>query len=284
MRIAHIIMAHKNPYQLLRMIKKLDHAQFDFYIHIDRKVLLDPFSAIIQMPNVKFINNRINCNWGGNSLLTGIISSLNEALSYGIHYDFLNLLSAQDYPLHSSEYIYTFLKKEKDKNFISFDLSRETVWWKEAISRYEKYHFTDVNFKWKYPLQALVNRVLPTRKFPIYSDLYGGSKSSWWTISYDCAKLISHELSHNKKLMRFIKYAWGTDEFVVATIIMNSKFRDSVVNNNLRYIDWSEGNPNPKLLRMEDFEKIKRSEMLFARKFDTTVDEEILEKIDKIHN
>lgn len=281
MRVAHIIMAHKNPDQLLRMITKLDHPGFDFYVHIDNKILLDSFKAIFELANVRPIKKRINCNWGGNSLLTAVTSALNEVLSTGINYDFVNLLSAQDYPLHSSAHIYNYFEKAKGKNFISFDISADTTWWKEATSRYEKYHFTDINIKWKYGLQKIVNSVMPSRKFPMYSELYGSSDSTWWTISYECARLVADQLSHNKKLLNFIKYAWGTDEFVVATIIMNSDFRDSVINNNLRYIDWSEGNPHPKLLGIDDFEKIKSSEMLFARKFDALFDEEILDRIDK---
>lgn len=281
MRIAHIIMAHKNPAQLLRMIKKLDHPNFDIYVHIDKKVLLDPFKAILEVPNVRLIKNRIHCNWGAYSFLTAIVSTLNEVLSTKTYYDYINLLSAQDYPLYSSAYIYDYFEKAKGRNFISFETSRESLWWKEAVSRYEKYHFTDVNIKWKYRIQKIVNAVMPLRKFPVYDELYGGCKSTWWTLSYGCAKLVADELSNNKKLVNFIKYSWGTDEFVVATVVMNSQFKSSVVNNNLRYIDWSEGNPHPKLLGTEDFEKIKSSGMLFARKFDITLDEEILDKIDK---
>ncbi|MET4543726.1 hypothetical protein ABIE26_001031 [Pedobacter africanus] len=280
MRVAHIIMVHKSPEQLLRLVKKLDHAQFDFYIHVDKKVDILAFEHILTLPNLKFIKNRVNCNWGGNSLLTGIVSALTEVLSFEVRYDFINLLSAQDYPLYPAESIYTYLEANKGTNFISFDASRQTDWWKAAVSRYEKYHFTDLNIKSKYFFQKVVNTVMPKRKFPIYAELYGGSKSTWWTITYDCAKLISDQLSNNRKLIKFIRYSWGTDEFIVATIIMNSKFRDSTVNNNLRYIDWSEGNPNPKLLGMEDLEKITASKMLFARKFDISYDKEVLTSID----
>lgn len=280
MRVAHIVMTHKNPDQLVRMISRLVHPDFDFYIHVDNKVQISNFNSILDLPNVAFIKNRVNCNWGGNSLLTGIVSALDEVLSLNKDYDFVNLLSAQDYPLTSPKTIINYLKEKKGNNFISFDPNRDTEWWKEANSRYEKYHFTDINFKWKYFVQRIFNNFLPVRKFPIYTELYGSSKSTWWTISLDCAKLVAHQLTKNKKLINFIKYSWGTDEFVVATIIMNSEFKDSVFNNNLRYIDWSEGNPNPKLLSSTDFESIKESEMLFARKFDIEFDSNILDRID----
>lgn len=82
-------------------------------------------------------------------------------------------------------------------------------------------------------------------------------------------------------MRKFLKFCWGTDEFVIATMIMNSPFKDQVVNDNLRYIDWSEGNANPKILGLEDFDPILSSNMLFARKFDEHHDREILDKLDQ---
>ncbi|MDN3585391.1 beta-1,6-N-acetylglucosaminyltransferase [Pedobacter aquatilis] len=280
MRIAHIIMAHKNPKQLLRLIKSLEHPNADFFIHIDKKVLKEEFKIIENLSQVKFIKNRINCNWGGNSLFLGILSSLNEVVSDNIEYDFINLLSAQDYPLTSAENIFNFLQSRPQSNFISYDESRETEWWKKAVSRYEKHHFTDLSFRGKYLLQKIVNKIFPVRKFPMEMELYGSCKSTWWTISGTCAKYVDEIFTNNKQLRNFLKYSWGTDEFAFASIVMNSSFKDSVINNNLRYIDFSQGHAHPKTLLIEDYDKIASSKMLFARKFDDQVDEYILDRID----
>jgi hypothetical protein len=64
------------------------------------------------------------------------------------------------------------------------------------------------------------------------------------------------------------------------TIIINSSFRDRVVNDNLRSIDWSEGGNNPRVWRKEDLETLRLSNALIARKFDLNVDPEILDLID----
>jgi hypothetical protein len=112
-------------------------------------------------------------------------------------------------------------------------------------------------------------------------DLYGGCKSTWWTISGECAKYVIEALLTNRKLNNFLKFSWGTDEFAIPSIIMNSPFKKNTINENMRYIDWSEGNAHPKLLGSDDFEKIKSSGMLFGRKFDIEFDEAILNKIDR---
>lgn len=278
MRIAHLIMVHKNPNQLIRLIKRLQHPNADIYIHVDTKSDIEDFKHVLTLNHASFINNRVNCNWGGNSLLIGITTALNEVLSYNKGYGFINLISAQDYPLRSSEELYQYFKKNIGNNFISYEPA-DSIWWKKARGRYEKYHFTDLNFPGKYFVERIANKFLPTRKFPMPVELYGGCKSTWWTITEECAKHITEQLRHNHKLQNFIKYCWGTDEFVLTTLIMNSPFANKTNEDNMRYIDWSEKNAHPKLLDNNDFDAIKNSEMLFARKFE--MDEPVLDRIDK---
>jgi hypothetical protein len=280
MRIANLIIGHKNASQLSRLVDRLQHPNFDVYIHIDKKVDIGEFRKLENSPRVFFITNRIKVNWGGNSTSTAIIKSLNEILESGKSYDFINLLSAQDYPLKTSEQIFEFFKRNSGQNFISYEVSSESDWWIKAATRYEKYHLTDWSFPGKYLLQNVINIIAPKRKFPGDMKLYGSQKSTWWSITGECARHVTKEALSNEKLNSFLKYCWGTDEFLVTTLIMNSPFKAQAVNNNLRYIDWSEGKPNPKTLTISDFFELKMSDMLFARKFDTNVDSAILDKID----
>jgi hypothetical protein len=281
MRVAHIILTHKNPVQLARLIKTMQHPQFDFYVHADTKLSDDDLKKIKEIPNVTMIKARIECNWGGFTLLKAIFSSLSEVLASGVRYDFVNLLSGQDYPICTPQKIYDFLEQKQGKNFISFDQSHDSEWWKTAANRYERYHFTDLKFKGRFFLERILNMITPARKFPEYSALYGGNKSTWWTISADCAIYLNKKFNESPKLHTFLQYCWGTDEFVIPTFIMNSAFKDHVINDNMRYIDWSEGKASPKLFDLSDFEKISSSDMLFARKFDTEYNEAILDKIDE---
>lgn len=121
---------------------------------------------------------------------------------------------------------------------------------------------------------------MPLRKFPANLHLHGGNKSAWWTISGECANYMVREILENRRLLKFIKYCWGTDEFAIATLIMNSEFRKRTINNNYRYIDWSEGNSHPKSLTRADVPELAKSDMLFARKFDSEIDSEVLDWID----
>lgn len=277
-------MVHKNPAQVERLIKRLQHPQFDFYIHIDKKVNPDEFSYLASLSQVYFINNRTDCNWGGNSLFNAILSSVSEVVNGDIAYDFISLISGQDYPIKSAAAIYDFFERHRGKSFISFESSTDSPWWQESKKRYQRYHLTDMKFKGKYVLQRVINKISPLRKFPGSYELYGGNKATWWTIDNACAAYMLNAISKNKKLNRFIKFSWGTDEFIIPTIIMNSGFKDTVINENYRYIDWSEGNAHPRILDESDLDNMMKSNMLFARKFDMSTHPEVLDKIDALQH
>jgi hypothetical protein len=281
MRIAHLIVVHKNPLQLLRLLQRLKHPSFDIYVHVDKKISIDDFTFLKNNIEFSFVEHRTTCNWGGNSVLMSIINSVEEILTSGKSYGYINVISGQDYPLMSSQGILDYFQKNEGMNFISFDESSKSEWWTSARSRYEKYHLTDLNVRGKYMLQSILNRLTPERKFPYFKKLYGGNNSTWWTVTGDCAKHVVETITGNKKLSRSLHYSWGTDEFIVSTIIMNSSFREKVINNNLRYIDWSERKASPKTLNITDFHLLERSTMMFARKFDIELDDAILNLIDQ---
>lgn len=284
MRIAHLIMAYKNPEQLERLIKRLDYCQFDIFIHLDKKIDARAFKYMANFNRVFFINNRIVCNWGGFSFVRAITNSIREILSNNEDYEYINLISAQDYPIKTNDYIYNYIKKNQGLSFLSYDESSKSDWWKHAVTRYELYHFTDINIKGRYLVQGILNRYMPKRRFPVDWVLYGSAVSSWWTITTDCAQYIVDYLDNNPKLMNFMKFTWAADEFLYASIIMNSPFRDKTINNNLRYIEWEEGKSNPRIFNLNDFKSLKRSEHLFARKFDTLIDISILDELDEYLN
>lgn len=281
MRVAHIIIAHKNPLQLERMLKRMQHPMFDFYIHIDKKVDIADYQYLTGIKGVSLINKRLNCNWGGYSTLQAMVGSLKEVIFTGVNYGFYNLLSGQDYPLKSNEEIYQYLLRNREKSFIYFD-DEESEWWENAVHRFQRYHLTDFNFKGKTFIEGLINKFMPLRKFPLAKKLYGGSKSSWWTLNKEGAIYVSKFFVNETKMSKFLKFCWGTDEFVIPTILMNSPLKDNVVNNNLRYIEFPEGKANPKLLGLKDMDLLMSSDMLFARKFDIEVSTEGLDKIDEI--
>ncbi|HTS45013.1 MAG TPA: beta-1,6-N-acetylglucosaminyltransferase [Puia sp.] len=280
MRIACLIMAHKDPLQVERLIKKFEHEGFDFYIHLDKKSDKSEFKYLENLKRVYFIKNRIKVRWASFSFVKAIVTSMKEVLNSGRHYDFISLMSGQDYPIKPISAIYSFLKNNQEKNFICFEEQGE--WWNHAIDRIKKYHFTNFDFKGRYRVQFMVNAILPRRKFPLPYMLYGGPRAMCMTLTPACARYVVNFIEENRRLRKFAYFTWGPDEFLIPTIIMNSQFKNSVINNNFYYIDWSKGGSNPKTLTVEDFELLAKTDKLLARKFDIAEDAAILDLIDEM--
>jgi len=273
-------MAYKDPSQLERLINKLNREGSHFYIHLDKKINKTPFLYLEKIDAVRFIEKRIVVNWGGYSLTKAIVCSLKEILDSGVDYDYLSIMSGQDYPIKPANTLYTHLERNNGRNFIFFEEPGE-AWWSHASSRIHQYHMTSFGFRGRYRLQFLINRVMPRRKFPLPYKMYGGPCATFMTITAECARYVVDFLEKNSRIRRFAFFSWGTDEFLIPTIIMNSRFRDTVVNDNLYYVDWSRGGSNPKIFTIDDLEAIRKSDKLMARKFDIRVDARILDLLDQ---
>ncbi|AHF14163.1 beta-1,6-N-acetylglucosaminyltransferase [Niabella soli] len=283
MQICNLILAHKNPLQLQRLVKALSHPACRSFIHIDKKVAEAPFRDLLDnQPNVTFIKNRTAVHWGGFTTVLTVARAIKEIASSGVPYDYVNLLSAQDYPIKPVARFVCYLENNPDKNFIHFIKETEGgEWWQENRERFRRYHFNEFSFRGKYLVQRLVNRVMPQRRIPAHWSLYGGNCATWWTINAETATHLADRILNDRVLQQFTKFTWGIDEIVFPTIIMNAPVTTTAINNNLRYIDWSEGNAHPKTLTKNDFAALEQSEHFFARKLDMETDRELFDLIDK---
>ena len=277
MRYACLIITYTSAKQTKRIIDKLGNGDFDFYIHLDKKVNINTHRDLFNLPNVYFIKNRIKVNWAGFTIVQASFNGIKEIVASGREYAFINLMSGQDYPVKSADYISDFLSKQVGNQLIN-TLNFEN--WTEAKSRITKFHLTDIVFKGKYIIEKLVNNIYRHRSTPKWLKFYG-SNSTFWTLSPECAMYVVNAVESNINLYYFYKYTWGSDEFVFQTMIMNSHFMPQVVNNNYRYTDWSGGGAHPKTLRVEDFHQIMNSEAIFGRKFNRIIDPLILDMIDE---
>ena len=72
------------------------------------------------------------------------------------------------------------------------------------------------------------------------------------------------------------------DESIFQTLLMESPYKNTR-HNYLHYIDWTKRRGrqrnSPNILTIDDYEAIKKSGYLMARKFDANVDKNIIEKL-----
>ncbi|MGC4231826.1 MAG: beta-1,6-N-acetylglucosaminyltransferase [Niabella sp.] len=278
MNIAHLIMTYTCPHLTERLIKMISHPGFDFFIHVDKKIDIKPYLYLSSLPNVFLIKNREDVRWAGYNTILATFKCIREICSTGKKYQYINFLSGQDYPLKSASFIFDFFKRNRGKEFLAYKSYVHE--WPEGLKRVKEYSFVNFRFPAMHFLEKIVNRILPSRSLPYNYHPYGDSM--FWMLSPECALYVTDKIMNDRKLNAYFRYTWGSDEFAFQTVLLNSEYRDRVVNNNYRYIDWSGGGSHPKILGIEDEQNLRATPMLFGRKFDYNSDRRILDVIDNI--
>jgi glycosyltransferase involved in cell wall biosynthesis len=276
MTFAYLILAHKNPLQLLRQINALATDGTSFFIHIDGKTDDRPFkSAVGACKNVFFCRNRKNVNWGGFSMVEATMELIGEMAAHAGFPDYVHLLSGQDFPIQSNEYIFNYFERNKGRNFISYFSLPCSNWNNGGLDRV-KYKW-DIDSRGFEKAPKLRNRQELQGCLPDIA-LYGGSQ--WWSLTGECVARIFNECRQGNGLYEFYRHASIPDEMLFQTLLMNSEYEKTIINNNLRKIDWTNAITSPKIWQAGDFEKLTASSKLFARKFDENMDHLILEKLE----
>jgi hypothetical protein len=72
------------------------------------------------------------------------------------------------------------------------------------------------------------------------------------------------------------------DELFFQTLLLNSELRNRIVNDEVHYMRWAAANARgPEVVRVDDFDQLRDTDMLFARKFDQGIDARVLELVEE---
>ena len=98
MEIAYLILCHKNIMQLKLLINQLANEYTDVYIQVDSK-----FGNIesLREEDVTLVDDRerVDVRWASFSMTTATLNLINKCLSSGRKYDYVFLISGQDFPI-----------------------------------------------------------------------------------------------------------------------------------------------------------------------------------------
>ena len=293
MRLAYIIVSHFNFIQTLRLFNKLNNQDSVFIFHVSKKC--EPqyyeklYAALKDRENCYFAD-RVNVTWGRFSLVQAVLNSIDTLVESKVDFNYAFLISGQDYPIKSHKHIAQTLSKNPGKQYMEFkplgELNELRPWLENYHFWVGKRHFWHPHRRSDNLTIAIYNFILPlflpkNRKLPQGFIPYKGS--TWWVLTKDCIEFL-HQHTHSsdkKKIIKFFKNTWHPAELYFQTILMNSKYRDEVINNDLRFILWAENdNGHPNILTAADFKDIISSNRLFARKFNAQIDSTILDLLD----
>lgn len=214
---------------------------------------------------------------------------LKSVIDSKINYDFVWLISGQDYLIKPISYITEYLNKNKGKCFIDI-IPQDNKSYTQFDKRNDLYHFDFMISR------RIFSRIIKNiyyivtggkgrtykifKRKSVFSKCYHGS--SWWCIPYDYAKKIYDIVCTDKKITKFFSHSINPDESMFQTLIMQVA-KDKEISSNLLYVDWSTMKSSPKILTIDDKEQILSigEDILIARKFDIEINSEILDIIDK---
>jgi Core-2/I-Branching enzyme len=280
MKIVYIILCHNDPSQVIRLIRALTDKDVFFVVHVDARASeevylpLQEFSSL--QPDV-FIAPRVSCYWGSFGIVQATLTCLREALRNDRTFDYAILLSGQDYPIKTRHQIAAFLRENHGKEFIeSFSLLKPNRWSEHQGIYNASARVSD----WYFFFRSRCFHLKLPRQFPLKWIPHGGSQ--WWCLSKECILYIDSLVRQQPSVARYFRHVFIPDECFFQSILSNSPFRDRLVNDHLRYIDWECPNPKyPRTLEACDFDKLAASPKLFARKFQSARSKECLDRIDE---
>lgn len=286
MKQAILITAYKNVNHLVSIINFFDD-NFEVYIHFDKKSLIskEALYSLKKFSIVKLVSQKYNVYWGGINHLKSILYLSSEALKNKDIKRF-HLISGHDFPIKNQADFLSFFGTSQSNYIECFEVPFKGWTGNGGLDRLNYFSFYDL-LNWKNPFhRKIIKKIISFQKKIDYKrksfhkklKLYGGS--TWWSLERECLDYIIKFTKQNHYVLKRFKHTFCSEEFYFQTIIMNSNFKSSVVNKNLRYIDWSNRNGNnPSILDESDVKKIETSESFFARRFEYPTSVKLIEKI-----
>jgi len=325
MKICYIILSHKSPELLSRLIERLSTPDVSFVIHIDNKVKIQSFKErLSNFSHQIFYSARVNSDWGDISLVKATLNCIEEIFKNKIQFEYAIMMSGQDYPIKSNKYLHDFFLNSDGNLYMEiFNEEKHTKHWQSNVFNERlRFYFKLFNNSWfalndnnvllkqnndnkdiwEPTNEVSINdlfqrkqisfpRTIPDCKYKIDGQLqfikmlaWGGSQ--WWAFPKEVISFLKQFIYNNPQYLDFHEQTYILDEIFFQTIIMNHpQFSKRVINNRLRFIDWSR---EPKPMTFNDdylnlFKDLCENHpfCLFARKFDLPESEKLLNQIDQ---
>jgi len=125
------------------------------------------------------------------------------------------------------------------------------------------------------------------KKFGVERKIPGGLRPvkgwAFFTLSQEGAEYACEYVTQNPRYVRFFKHTLFADEYFWHTILLNSPLHNRVSNTRLQYARYIPPTGRGATFTKENLDELKAAstDHFFAKKFDATVDTEILDLVDR---
>lgn len=279
MRQGLLVTAYHDMKQLERLLGCFD-ADFEVFVHLDKKCRED-ISALTARPHTH-LYQRYSVEWGDYNHLKAIIMLMEEAYAHS-DLEYFHLITGSDYPALPLAQFKAFCEQHKADNYLEHFALPHDDWGSEGGLNRIQYWWLRPNAHrtagaWlTRKLNSLQRRLGLTRSFNHFGGkLYGGG--TYWSMSRKAIGVALDYMQRHPDYLRRFRHTSIAEEICLPTLWCNSDIQ--LTNNHMRYIDWGADGANPQVLTEKDFDKIKTSGALFARKMERGTSDKLLQMLD----
>lgn len=266
--IAYFLLVHRYPAQFKRLFKAIYLPGNQYVVHVDKSSgasLADEISTFLKPYADVELLERQDALWGGYSLVDAELRGMARLLEMDDRWSHYINLSGQDFPLKSQNYIRQFFAANPGKQFIrALDQRKERP---DTLNRIDRLFVEE---------HGEVTTTGVARSFLSGDTPFIGTQ--WKAVTRSFCEFVCHD-PQAERFKIFYRNSFIADEAFFQTVMMNSGDQGIVMNDDLRMIDWVPDGDiklRPRNYDEKDFDQLKGSSDLFARKFDAEYETRIL--------
>jgi len=256
--LVFLVHAHRDVSQLNRLIGLLAGQDSAVFVNLDRK---SPIDAAEVDPRARLVRKRIDIWWGDWSQVEATLNSLREIEASGLAYGHVVFISGEDYPVLDLPGIRDALMENTD--YIGCTEVSDRGW--ACQIRYTKFYGGSRTARVLFRVvNAVLARIGYERSVPGGLVAYAGG--SWWNLTQPTVRAVLEYVRRNPGIVRFFEHTLCPDEMFFQTIIKHQTPAPMLVDDNLRYVHFVEGDSRPEILDLSHAARILESNALFIRK------------------
>ena len=216
-----LVLAHRDPDQLARLLGELVGPSRRVYVHLDARVDLGPFERAVAnrlgplAAEVRWVRDRVSVHWGGFSVVKATFATARQALADG-PLTRATLLSGSCHPVRP---VADLDQLDPDLEYLRIDrlISPAGGPQTEKLSRW-----------WFNDSRALVRLGgrLPRRWPKGLPPIRQGAQ--WWSLTGDCLAYLLRAAEREHGLLAALQFAHCPDELIVPTLLADSPYGDRV--------------------------------------------------------
>jgi hypothetical protein len=269
-RIAFILLCHKDPDAVIRQAERLTAAGDCIAIHYDANAPRADFAriraALDGNPNVAFPRRQVRCGWGDWSLVAATLAALRAAEAAFPRATHFYLLSGDCMAIKSHRYAHARLA-ERDADFIESVDFLGSDWIKTGLKEerlvYRHFFNERRHPRLFYAALALQRRLGLSRRWP--DDLAIMIGSQWWCLRRSTVEAVLDFVRRRRDVVRFFRTTWIPDETFFQTLVRRIVPRQEIVPRTPTFLAFSDYGM-PATFYNDHYDLLLAQDFLFARK------------------